>query len=145
MSNKNKFKQHKIQLFSHKKTDNSYEYYIESKDLETASPYPLPEPTDYKRTTELKIFEISLTIEITNSPKDTLTLQLQNLKLNMVQLPPNSHTRKIDLKVDKLLIREDRNVSIIKMLHDNRQLLSVTADMEKVMIGNKFTNLIIKL
>ncbi len=34
----------------------------------------MPELVDYKRTMELKIFEISLTIEVTDNPKDTVTL-----------------------------------------------------------------------
>lgn len=65
--------------------------------------------------------------------------------LNRIQLPPSSHAQQIDLKVDKLLIREDKNLPILKMLHENRLFLSLITNIEKVMMGNKFNILNIKL
>lgn len=82
---------------------------------------------------------------MTNNPKDTLTIELLNLKLNNVQLPPSSHLQQIELKIDKLLIREDKNLSILQMLNTNSQLLNVSTSIEKIVTGSKFDNLMIKL
>lgn len=93
----------------------------------------------------MKLNEVSVTIEVTSNPADTLTLELKNLNMIQVQMPPASHLQTVDLQCDKFLVKVGKNSPIVQMLHANRHLLSLQASLEKVKMGSRIETLIVRL
>lgn len=128
----------KVNLYTHKKPNECFEIIMTLED----EAYP-PENL------EAKFSEIAVTVLVPKSKYplmakkqnegkvNSLTLELQQMEFKRARRGPSNHRQEVSMKLNKILLREDKNLPILQTLHKNRDWLKIEANVSKVGTGNK--------
>ena len=85
---------------------------------------------------EVNLSEMELTIDLDEPGKDSLTLELSSLHFSRLKQGKYNMNQIIQIHLDKILMREGKNLPMIQMLKVNREVLKAEIILEKKSVSS---------